>query len=187
MSAVAPERLGRVARVPQPRERVPGVVELDLDGDPLGGGERRALERLLVDGDRAPQRCRSRSSDRVSLLLQVLRRDLLREQRAEPAELRDRRLRLLHRDAQLQDGIAVAVAGVLVADGLRVAAERADDLRRLVRLAVERPWLFTPTWSEASACTSRFFGMESEPLDPRTAVPPSTAEPLATAVFWSRL
>ena len=98
--------------------------------------QRRALERLLVDGDRAPQR-----ADRARLVrhlrLQVLGRDLLREQRAEANELRDRRLRVLHRDAQLQHRIAVAVAGVLIAHGLGVAAERAGDLRRLVRLGRE--------------------------------------------------
>src|SRR5262249_8755597 len=95
-----------------------------------------ALERGLVDGDRAPQR-----ADRARLVrqlrLQVLCRHLLREELAEPAKPRDRSLRLLDGNTEREECLTVALVRGLVADRLRVAAERADDLRCLVRLLRE--------------------------------------------------
>src|SRR5581483_234975 len=66
------------------------VREPDLQLDSLRARHRAAVERLLVDGDGALER-----ADRARLLrerlLEILRRDLLRDELAERAEPADRR------------------------------------------------------------------------------------------------
>src|SRR5581483_4115626 len=113
------------------------VREPDLHLDPLRARHRAAVERLLVDGDGALER-----ADRARLLrerlLEILRRDLLRDELAERAEPADRRLRLADRDAEVEERVAVRAARRLVLDALGVAAELGDDLRRLVRRGRER-------------------------------------------------
>ena len=101
-------RDGLAPGLPRPLELVLGIREPDLHLDPLRARERPALQRLLVDRDRAPQLV-----DLIALLVECCSRSWVDTDCAvrspSCAELLDRELGLAERDAEVEERPAVAL------------------------------------------------------------------------------